>query len=239
MYQVNSFVTLTYENQYLPKNYSVDKTEMQLFMKRLRKSIEPSVVRFFGVGEYGEQTLRPHYHLLLFNYRPTDLKFYKNSKSGHPTYTSEQLSKLWPYGHSDIGSVTHQSAGYVARYSMKKLSGENEHTAQYYTRQHPLSGDWHTVEPEFALSSRRPGLGAAWFDKYKTDCFPSDYVIVDGRKQTVPNYYTKKLAEEEAKPFKRKRRIAATKDRANSTPERLKVREEILTSKIKLLKREL
>lgn len=239
MHPVNSFATLTYDNSSLPSNYSVDKTEIQLFMKRLRKSLEPQQVRFFAVGEYGEQTLRPHYHLILFNYRPDDLKFYKKSKSGHPTYTSEALSKIWPYGHSDIGSVTHQSAGYCARYSMKKLTGENENVTQYYTRQHPVTGVWHTVEPEFALSSRRPGIGSTWFDKHKTDCFPSDYVVVDGRKQPVPSYYTKKLEEEEQKPFKLQRKLAAYKDKHNSTPARLKVREEVLASKIKLLKREL
>lgn len=239
MHPANSFVTLTYSNEHLPSNYSVSKTEMQLFMKRLRKSLEPQKVRFFAVGEYGDQTLRPHYHALLFNYRPHDLKYYKTSKSGHPTYISESLSQIWPYGHSDLGSVTPQSAGYVARYSMKKLSGENEITAQYYTRLHPLTGTYHTVEPEFALSSRRPGLGSTWFDKFKSDCFPSDYIISDGRKVTVPSYYTKKLQEEEQNPIKRKRKAAARKDKANNTPERLKVREEILQSKVKLLKREL
>lgn len=239
MYDVNSFVTLTYDDTFLPSNYSVDKTELQLFMKRLRKSIEPARVRFFGVGEYGEQTLRPHYHALLFNYQPHDLKYLKQTKSGQKLYTSDSLSKVWPYGLVSIGNVTYQSAGYVARYAMKKLNGENERTALYYTRQHPLTGTFHTVEPEFALSSRRPGLGSSWFDKFKTDAFPSDFIVVDGKKHPVPTYYTKKLSEEEATPFKRSRRLAATRDRANSSPDRLKVREEVLAAKIKLLKREL
>lgn len=239
MHPYNSFITLTYEDKHLPKNYSVNKTEFQLFMKRLRKSLEPSKIRFLGVGEYGDQTLRPHYHALLFNYRPNDLKPYKQSKSGSTIYTSESLTKVWPYGLSTLGSVTHQSAGYVARYSMKKLSGENEYTAQYYTRLHPLTGVYHTVEPEFALSSRRPGLGSTWFDKYKSDCFPSDYVIVDGRKKPVPLYYTKKLQEEDQKPIKRKRKAAARKDKANNTKDRLAVREEVLQAKIKQLKRDL
>lgn len=238
MHPQNSMVNLTYDNEHLPKNYSVSKTELQLFLKRLRKSLEPQKIRYFACGEYGDQTLRPHYHLLIFNYRPTDLKYYKTSKSGHPIFTSESLSKIWTYGHADLGSVTYQSAGYIARYAMKKLSGENERTADYYTRQHPLTGTFHTVEPEFCLSSRRPGLGSTWFDKFKSDCFPADYIIVDGKRHPVPTYYSKKLEEEEAKPFKRARKAQQVKDKANSTPERLKVREQVLASKISTLKRE-
>lgn len=66
-YHDNSFVTLTYDEEKLPVDLSVTPRTLQLFMKRLRK-VYPNRIRYFGVGEYGDQTMRPHYHLALFNF---------------------------------------------------------------------------------------------------------------------------------------------------------------------------
>lgn len=242
MHAENCFLTLTFDNQHLPENYSVSKPEFQNFMKRLRKSLEPKKIRFLGTGEYGEHTLRPHYHALIFGHRPTDLKRYSQTKQGFILYNSNQISEVWPYGDVKVGSVDAGSAGYVARYALKKLHGSNEYTAAHYTRQHPISGQFYVVEPEFALYSRRPGLGSTWFDKYKSDCFPSDFLALnDGRLCAVPQYYSRKLEKEalETKRIKWKRKAHAVRNREHSTPQRLQVREEIKTSKIKLLKREL
>ncbi|MFN7611381.1 MAG: hypothetical protein ACK5QX_10675, partial [bacterium] len=62
LHEANSFLTLTYSNEHLPADLSVDVIALQKFMKRLRKALYPAPVRFVACGEYGENTLRPHYH---------------------------------------------------------------------------------------------------------------------------------------------------------------------------------
>lgn len=87
--------------------------------------------------------------------------------------------------------------------------------------------------------SRRPGIGSEWYDRYSCDAFPSDFLVVDGSKRPVPRYYTNKLEEEAKKAIKDKRKARAEENSANSTPERLAVREEVLNLKVKRLEREM
>lgn len=87
--------------------------------------------------------------------------------------------------------------------------------------------------------SRRPGIGSDWYDKYACDAFPSDFLVIEGGKRPVPRYYTNKLEEEEKKAIKEKRKARAEANSANSTPERLAVREEVLNLKIQRLQREM
>lgn len=242
MHQHNCFITLTYNDDHLPADYSIDVRVLQLFMKRLREHAKVPI-RFFAAGEYGDKEQRPHYHALIFNYDFNDKKLY-SKKNNIPLYTSNQLSQLWPYGFSTIGSVTYQTAAYCARYTLKKIGGDI--AAEHYTRVHPVTGMLTTVQPEFSTQSRRPGLGATWFYKYKSDVFPSDFLIVDGKKHPVPKFYLKLLAEEERKRVKRKRlqptkgdKPATVDRRWNSSRARLSVREEVFTAKINQLKRDL
>lgn len=232
----NCFITLTYDDKHLPADYSVDVRTSQLFIKRLRKFTGKNV-RFFACGEYGEQSLRPHYHYLIFNYRPNDLKLY-SKKNNIPLYTSEKISTLWTYGFHTVGELNSKTAAYTARYTMKKVGGDL--AADHYTRIHPLSGNLVRVQPEFMHSSRRPGIGHAWFEKFKSDIYPSDFTVdEDGRKHPVPKYYLKLMAEEEQRKLKLRRKLISNKHRADQTPARLRVREEVQLDKAKQLKRNL
>lgn len=204
-HDTSSFLTLTYSDEHLPDSYSVDTREFQLFMKRLRMKTPP--LRFFACGEYGGQTNRPHYHALIFGYDFPDKQLWRRSPTGHLLYRSPMLEQVWPYGHSEIGTVTPQSAGYVARYVTKKVTGNR--AVEHYQRIHPLTGQEVQVKPEFLLMSRRPGIGQQWFEDYKSDAFPSDFVIVDGTKRPVPKYYYKRLLEEEKRVMAQKRRKQA------------------------------
>ena len=235
MHDLNSFVTLTYDDKHLPDDYSVNVRTLQLFFKRLRKSL-PHKIRYFACGEYGDLNLRPHYHALIFNYSPNDKILYKKSNN-HNLYTSSSLSEQWTFGNAWLGSVTFQSAGYVARYVVKKQYGDL--VASHYTRTHPLTGELVRVQPEFCTQSRRPGIGAAWFDKYRGDCFPSDFLIVDEKRISVPRYYSLKLAELELERVKRERKRKALKHRSDQTPERLRVREAVQISRVQRLERTL
>ena len=114
MHPKNAFVTLTYSDEYL-KSPKLVYSDFQKFMKRLRKSSEKKI-RFYHCGEYGEESLRPHYHGLLFNYDFEDKKLFKEEQ-GNRLFTSETLSRLWPKGNHIIGEVSRGSSGYVARVS--------------------------------------------------------------------------------------------------------------------------
>lgn len=125
LYEDNCFITLTYNKENLPKDFSLNKRDFQLFMKRLRKKYAPKQIRFYHCGEYGEPTeynnhiARPHYHAIIFNHKFEDQILWKQ-KRGNELYISKELEELWPQGFSTIGSVTQDSAGYVARYLLKK-----------------------------------------------------------------------------------------------------------------------
>lgn len=191
MFEENCFITLTYNDGHLPADRSVAPAEMQGFMKRLRKAIEPQKVRFFGVGEYGEKLGRPHYHLLLFGFDFPDkvlLYVQENPQTGristnssYRVESSALLNVLWGKGYTYIGRVNYQSAGYCARYAVKKIGGEK--AKDHYKGLHP----------EFCLMSRHPGIGATWFKKYLTDVFPKDYTTFDGKRFRPCRYYDEKL----------------------------------------------
>lgn len=251
-HDASCFLTLTYDDQSVPGDYSVSLPHWQAFMRRLRKRVGVPV-RFFACGEYGERTLRPHYHALLFGFDFPG-KTHWATRNGHKTFKSDLLSELWPHGLHEIGSVTHQSAGYVSQYVQKKITGGR--ADDHYSRVSPVDGVAHRVKPEFATMSLRPGIGATWFDKFKGDAFPSDFVVVDGRKLRPPQFYLRRLAQGEGVPdpvagrvlsavkpvdekIKRARKRAAARPdvRANSTPERLRVREAVKAARLSRLKR--
>lgn len=187
-------------------------------------------------GEYGETNARPHYHALIFGWRPDDAIPYRNTSHG-VLYTSDSLSSVWGLGFVSFGDVQFSSAAYVARYSMKKVTGKE--AASYYYRPHPVTGEFHQVRPEFMLMSRRPGIGADWFTRYRDDAFPSDFLVHEGRKVGVPRFYKSKLTEEEQEQVTAKRRKDARKRAHDNTPERLAVREQVQLARLALLKRDL
>ena len=119
---MNSFVTLTYSDEHLPKNGSLRKSDFTSFAKRLREYLGP--FRYMHCGEYGEKYKRPHFHCLLFG---IDFDFDRKQvavRDGFPIYRSRTLDGLWPYGSHEIGGVSVASASYVAKYIVEGLNGE-------------------------------------------------------------------------------------------------------------------
>lgn len=233
MHEHNSFITLTYNDDWVPQDYSVKLRDWQLFMKRLRKRTGLPI-RFFACGEYGEQDLRPHYHALIFGFNFPDKKLWTTRRE-NPVYRSIVLESLWPFGFSEIGNLTYKSAAYCARYVMKKVPVAI--APEHYYRRSPVDGISYEVAPEFAVMSRRPGIGTSWFNEFASDAFPSDFLVVDGVKVKPPKFYLNKLQEDEQLIVKRERKAFAVKHRDNSTKERLAEREVVQNSKLKLLKR--
>lgn len=189
LYERNCFLTLTYNDENLPKDKSLKKQHFQEFIRSLRDKIrydqqlEHDVrvfpahdsPRYFHCGEYGDLNHRPHYHALLFNFDFPDKVLFKKTDTGN-IYESKILQETWQYGFCTIGSLTFESAAYCARYTLKKISG-------------PLADDHYGGRtPEYTTMSRRPGIGRGWYEKYKSDTYPSDSVAVRGKLMKPPMY---------------------------------------------------
>jgi hypothetical protein len=238
LHEANCFITLTYNDSFLPRDRSLNLDHFQRFMKRLRKRFG-SGIRFYHCGEYGEQYGRPHYHACLFNFDFPDRKLWKVN-NGHRLYTSEILSELWPFGYSSIGDVTFESAAYVARYIMKKVTGDM--AEDHYTWVDPETGEVHKLKPEYTTMSRRPGIGKDWLDKYKEDVFPGDFVVMNGKKMKPPKFYDRQYeldSPDDFKKIKRQRISSSKKHVDNNTPDRLRVRERVQLSRLEKLPRPL
>lgn len=231
LFDMNSFITLTFEGDDAPKD--LEYSYFQAFMRRVRKVYGPT--RFFMCGEYGSKTGRPHFHAILFG------RFFKPSSTisrpagRAPLFRSAELEALWPHGFSSVGAVTPESAAYVAGYVIKKAMSGGA----------PARLDVSTGElvfrREFVRMSLKPGIGADWLKKFRSDVYDNDYVIMNGVKCRPPRYYDKKEAEFSPYDFpfvllERERRSVLCRD--DSTPERLAVREEVVRSKLSLKSKE-
>lgn len=235
LYKDNCFLTLTYENAPVSLRYK----DFQDFMKRYRKMFSNNVIRFYMAGEYGEENKRAHFHACIFGHDFEDKKVFSRRR-GNRLYVSVALQKLWPYGFSTIGQLTAQSAAYVARYVMKKRGADHPD----YEFVNPQTGEVHQRVPEFCRMSLKPGIGQGWFDKYKSDVFPKDRIVFNGKELGVPRYYLNLLKRHDRDMYdavkeKRWEYRHSAMFFANNSPKRLAVREEVALSKAKILKREL
>lgn len=257
MHSCNFFLTLTQALDQRRASNSLAKRDLQLFHKRVRARYGNGI-KYFACGEMGEKGDNPHYHTILMS--DADLfpdKYLWAERSTGRVWRSAQLEQLWPDGFAEITSVTIKSAAYVAGYVLKKLPSADDPSL---VRLSPVDGQWHTTEPEFATMSRRPGLGSSWFDKFEKDAFPSDFLIIGGRKVKPPKFYLDKLKVrnvidvaharpgfvlrdqgDDASGIVKSRRAHANtpQSRANSTPERLAVRGELMALTLKRHKRTL
>lgn len=167
-----SFVTLTYNDFNIPLNDAGKPTlvsdHLRLFMNSLRTRVfrrDGSRIRFFGVGEYGDESERPHYHLALFGLPSSD-------------DTRDLCDSVWGRGFVYIGELSLFSAQYVAGYCTKKMTSKDDAR---------LDGRY----PEFVRMSRDPGLGVDYMLRLANDLKASGFdevlsdvphaVKVDGR----------------------------------------------------------
>lgn len=228
------FITLTYDQEHLPPDGGLDHRHFQKFIRAMRKKTGLKL-RYFMCGEYGGQTLRPHYHAIIFGYRPPDLKLV-NTRNNTRNYTSEIMSELWPHGGHEIGYVSFKNAGYVARYVLKK-----QIKPELFD---PSTGEISeaNLKSPYTRMSLKPGIGYSWYQKYKTDLYPHDYAVLpDGRETAVPKYYRKLLERDDPDLASelRAKRVEKARSNPDNTPSRLEVRHFIQNKKAERLKREL
>lgn len=252
----NSWLTLTYRDpdqcteqqykngQHIPADYSLKPSDVQKFIRALRKENPDHKIRYFYCGEYGSENQRPHYHVCLFNHAFKDQQLYKDDE-GFYTYTSPTLERLWPHGFSTCAELNFQTASYTAGYCFKKITGKR-------ARDHYLRCDEHGeafwLLPEYIRMStgrEKPcGLGAKFYEKYKSDIFPADKTPVPGHGtvQLVPRYYQNILSTEDPATLeliKDLRQNYHKAHKADFTPERLRDKYICARAKQKTLKRTL
>lgn len=201
-YEDNYFLTLTYEDSCLPMVHpatgealdhaTLFKNDVTQFLKSLRwhwsEYFGHVGIRFFMAGEYGDLSMRPHYHMIVFNLPIPDLKVYKKSALEDTYYTSDIINRIWHKGYVVIGHVTQASAGYTARYTLKKINQPSD----YY--------DTLNILPEYVNMSRRPGIARNWYDKNKDLLFKQGFVSFatsDKGVRIYPGRYFKSLYKNE------------------------------------------
>jgi hypothetical protein len=172
-HEKNCFITLTYENNPI----RLHKEHMQNFIKRLRKSIFPKKIKYFAAGEYGDQKLRPHYHIIIFGHDFDDKEYIRKSQSDLPIYESKQLQKLWKYGMAITQEANANTIRYSAKYNSKLKSILPEHLKNY---------------PEFNTMSLNLGIDPILNNM---DVFiKTDEIYIDGFAYKIPNIILDKYA---------------------------------------------
>ncbi len=204
------FITLTYNEDYVPKSYYADpetgealqsltlcKRDLQLFFKRLRKAYPDDHIRYYACGEYGSSTMRPHYHLIVFGLHITDGYPWRWNQAEGETltyYRSPTLERVWsesrkedgktlvfPMGHVEFSDVTWATCAYTARYVTKKLNGP---AAEFY--------DTFALDPPFSVMSRKPGIARQYYDDHD-NLFQGEFINLStpkgGVKFRPPKYF--------------------------------------------------
>jgi hypothetical protein len=155
-------------------------------MKRLRERVTRNVITkeerqrlyipYMVTGEYGDKRKRPHWHAILFNYYPSDAKYKYTTDHGERVFDSDEVQSIWGKGIAEFGSVTMESAGYVARYAAKKLVHGKDQEHNY----HPIH-----------RTSCKRAIGRTWIEKNWRHTFENGYILTkEGIKLSIPRYYT-------------------------------------------------
>jgi len=192
------FVTLTYSPEHMPLHGDLNYDHLQDFWKKARHSFQGSEqLRYFACGEYGDQSLRPHYHFAGFDWNIKDLRLFKNTDHGS-YFLSDDLASCWGFGHVIVAPLEYQSAAYVARYVTKKMRGKNlRFLADEYAD--PVTGEVPSYKVERAFQSQ--GLGLKWYQANQQEVWDLDGCLYDNKYMvSPPRYYFKQL--EKADPEK-------------------------------------
>lgn len=145
LHEESCFVTLTYSDDMLPIDGSLQPVHLKLWLKRLRERMSPALIRYFAVGEYGDKSLRPHYHAAVFGLG--SCLGWTRKKGECPCPRCSVVRETWGYGHVMVAELNVRSAQYITGYVAKKMTRPDHKS---------LGGRY----PEFARMSLKPGIGA-------------------------------------------------------------------------------
>lgn len=243
----NYFVTLTYNDENIPKNGSLNPKHFTTFIKDLRANmrdngIQKEGIRFMGCGEYGEKTERPHYHIILFNCNlPLESFYNPRINKGNTYWQNKIIEEEWNYGISNISDVNWNTIAYTARYITKKINGKQ--SEEHYQGK----------EKEFFRTSRKPGIGGYYYQENAEKIYENDEIIVKNKKgvisQRVPKYFDRlkekenpeyiKNLKKERKKRQRQNELIKDEKSTNTRQERLEIEERSLQNKTLKLIREM
>lgn len=173
MYPHNCFLTLTYDEKKEGYHNVFNYSDIQKFKKRLRSHVwrkEKQKIEIFNVHEYGKNG-KKHWHLVVFGWNPSDRRPYSNN-NGNPLSTSDELTKMWPYGFHTIGDVSEASAMYQAQYTQKDFQYSHAGTSR---KSH----------------SKHSGIARQYFLQHYDQILRLGFVPFNGRKAPVPRYFVK------------------------------------------------
>lgn len=194
------FVTLTYADHLLPRHSITGKATFEddaisSFMKRLRTNTGQSGVKYFACREYGDRTLRPHYHICIFGLQLDDYRHYKRSRDGFDLFNSEHLSTAWQSrGHAVVAPATFNTVSYTARYTTKKIGSALKPIDRHYATD-VITGECFEHLPERTYASNRPGLGHEFFIRHHDSLLGLGSTIIGNKRYPLPRYYLR-LAKE-------------------------------------------
>ena len=215
MHPQNCMLTITYDRANLPKGNTLRYRHVQLFLKSLRKHVwktEGHCIRYLVCGEYGSNaTKRPHYHMIIFNWEPDDLTFHHYSKGAQkfPMYESETVYRFWKKGDVFLNEANFETAKYLAKYVTK------DHYAK-------IADDrYRNKEKPFVHSSTKPAIGIPFLEKWTSDIFPHDEVIINGRGYQAPLTFLNWLKKTDPLMFEhvKEQRIRKGKEQRSRSPE--------------------
>ena len=170
------FLTLTYNDEHLPKDKSVHKRDVQLFLKRLRKHFdkyEPDrkKLKYFCAAEYGETNMRPHYHMILFGVGMRDRAV---------------IEDAWQNGFIAMRYADVKNIRYTVKYLHKCKLGK------------AFKEEWPDLEAPFYLSSKNMNdtIIELYRDKLREHAYNKKYELpklnMNGRLVMCPKYILKK-----------------------------------------------
>lgn len=238
----NWWITLTYDDDHVPISdkgtQTLCKKDLQDWIKRLRRQLEyhqgHTGLRFYACGEYGTHTLRPHYHVCIFN-APLQMQGVEAQNSfGDLMYHCDMIYDTWDKGHNVVTDLTWQTAAYTARYCTKKYKGVDKD-------KYANAG----LVPEYAVMSRRPGIAGAYCDNHAGDIYSNDSIILPAQRgkshiSTPPRYFDNRfatidpvrLAEAKELRSQRAQMLKAARERYTDIPEELYLARAEETAKI-------
>lgn len=233
--------TFTVAPEHLDPLGSVSKRDAQLLVKRVReKSLRErgALLRHDLISEYSPGLKRPHYHACLFGYWPPDAVASHQSQAGNQEYTSAELTALWGKGRVTFQQFSTGGAAYCARHQSWKLTGR---PGDDFLAVRNSSGDLvGRRAPEFRLCSRRPGLGAGFFDRHGAQMLAYDFTVIDGKRVPLPKYYdrlAKRVNPDRVSELKAQRELKGIAQSLEQFPARLEARECVALARLRTDKR--
>lgn len=209
-------ITLTYSDEHEPEHRSLDYRDLVKFWKRLRKAGKR--FQYYAVGEYGDKSLRPHYHACIFGEAWLDNRIIKSEEPRH--WTSLELEKAWGKGMVDVTPLNGATAAYAAGYIMKKLNAK-----QQYVRTDEETGELIPLEQPRSFMSKN--LGKKWWNTYQAHVVSHDFIVIGGSRTKPPKAYDRWLQgmdEEKIRKIKERRKERYRKEEKEKEEEKMRAR---------------